>query len=322
MNTELLPFESHDVQPAQSIPLARLNAIRLLSAWHGEKKPATIRGYAEDLRHFARYLEIPDGDVIPMLERLVTLDASLANTLVLEYKNKQLAPPRPLASATIARRLAAIRSIVKLARTLGLVNWSIEIPAPRAEKRRVMKGPDADGLKRIKRVLRDCSKRDQAIFALLYGMGLRRAEVVGLDLVDVDFAAATLTVLRKGKREKQTKTLWPQVQNVLGAWVLERGPAPGPLFHRQDGARGTQRLHLSSLNNVLDRIGKRAKLPGKLRPHGCRHAAITGLFRRGKTVLEVQAWADHEKPETTLLYYDEMKDSIGETGRDVANTLD
>ena len=106
-------------------------ALDLVAAWEGDKKPSTREGYRKDLHDFARFLSTDRPvNIGGVVDRFLSLDPGAANGLVLDYRNHQLAGG--LASATIARRLAAVRSIVKLARTLGRVNWSIEIQAPRA----------------------------------------------------------------------------------------------------------------------------------------------------------------------------------------------
>jgi integrase/recombinase XerC len=89
---------------------------------------------------------------------LVAGPAGQANTLSIGYKAHL--SDRGLAPATIARRLAALRSIVKPARTLGHVTWTIDIGSPRAEAYRDTRGPGLEGW-RGRRVgqTRGCSPR-------------------------------------------------------------------------------------------------------------------------------------------------------------------
>ncbi len=73
-------------------------------------------------------------------------------------------------------------------------------------------------------------RRDAAMLAVLYGAGIRRAELAGLDLNDFTHDACSLRV-RNGKRQKQrTVYLAKQGCALVKGWIRERGDEPGPLF--------------------------------------------------------------------------------------------
>lgn len=305
---ELVPIEPGSL-PAHGPTQG--NAAGLIDAWLGDKKPQTIEGYRKDLDLFIRFIGPPG------LDGFLALPAGDANALVLSYRNDQIG--RGLASATIARRLAAVKSVVKLARTLGRCAFAIEVSPPKAEPRRDMRGPREEAIRRIKKALIRASKRDRALFALLFGLGLRRAEAAGLDLADVDFASNKVHVLGKGRREKVALELPPQLARPVGEWVLMRGGHPGPLFPGKDPSKP---INLATVNNVIGRLGKAAGMADKLRPHGLRHAAITLLFDRKATVAEVMAFSRHSKPETVMRYHDSLSDRAADMARIVAKQLD
>jgi integrase/recombinase XerC len=75
----------------------------------------------------------------------------------------------------------------------------------------------------------DKAARDGALLRLLYDLGLRRSEVVGLDLVDVDLEARTLAVVRKGGAKVVLELPEPTTA-AIAAWVERRGTRPGALF--------------------------------------------------------------------------------------------
>ena len=97
-----------------------------------------------------------------------------ANETALNYRSHLLAIG--LAPATVNRRLAALRSLVKLARTLGMVGWALDVPSVRSEAYRDTSGPGRDGFCRLLDQLasRTDAKgvRDRAILRLLYDLGL------------------------------------------------------------------------------------------------------------------------------------------------------
>ena len=141
---------------------------------------------------------------------LVAGPAGQANTLALGYKAHLT--DRGLAPATIARRLAALRSVVKLARTLGQVTWTIDIGSPKAEAYRDTRGPGLAGWRALlaearKKATTPKGRRDLALVRLMHDLGLRRGEVVALDLAEVDLEAGTVAVVGKGKSEKTNVAL-------------------------------------------------------------------------------------------------------------------
>lgn len=279
----------------------------LLEAWLGDKSPATRQAYRRDLEHFARWFDSADAPSGTKLERFLGCSAGAANEVALRYRTALL--DSGLSSATVSRRLAALKSIVKLARTLGRVAWSIEVAKPRPEPRQDRSGPDPADRKKLWRALRrDDSirgRRDRAIVSLLFDLVLRRAEVAALDLADLDSRTGTLAVLRKGRREKVRLKLPRPTRTDLEAWTAVRGPEAGALFFRLDRPDGTRSpLSGESIRLLVQRVARAAGLAGPLRPHGLRHAGITAAADLRKSPLELREFAGHAKLETTMAYID------------------
>lgn len=305
---------------AASVP--EIAGSSLVDAWLEGRKPSTIKGYRNDLGTFVRFLASYTTSCPPdrLLDAFFLLEAGRANELVLAYRNRMALAE--LSSATIARRLAAVKSIAKVARMTGRVAWSIEVEAPRHEDRRDMSGPsDKERQKLFKTIkargVNKSAKRDKAIVALLYSMILRCNEVRSLDLADVDFAAGTLSVLRKGRREKQPRPMPPNAARALGDWVVARGREDGPLFTRCDRP-SVERLTSEAIRLMLKRLAKEAGLTKSIRPHGLRHAGITKLRSLGETDRDVMALSGHSDPKMLGRYDDRKK----EGARKMAQKLD
>ena len=150
--------------------------------------------------------------------------------------------------ATVARRLSALKSAVKLARQLGRVSWTLDIEAPEVQGYRTRPGPAAPagaamsiGPRTPRR--RPAAGRDLALVRLLHDTALRRAEAIGLDLGHVDLERGVTQVLGKGKTGRVPITLPPPTRGGLADWIAAAGGrTPGPLFNRLDrGARGPGR---------------------------------------------------------------------------------
>ena len=145
--------------------------------------------------------------------------------------------------------------------------------------------------------------RDAALLAVLYGAGLRRAEVVGLDLGDYDAETGLLRV-RAGKgRKDRTAYATNGAKAALDAWITARGQEPGPLFvpvHKSERIR-LQRLTGQSVLDILERVRVRAKVK-PFSPHDCRRSFITHLLAGGADISTVQRMAGHASVVTTQRY--------------------
>ena len=296
-------------------------ASRLLAAFLSGRKAETIKAYQADLEDFQAFVQSSTLDRAADL--LLARGLGQANALVLDYKAHLL--ERKLTAATVNRRLAALRSLVKLARTLGLIPWTLEVEGMKSAGYRDTRGPGRTGFRDMLDLLgrrKDAKAvRDRAILRCLFDLGLRRAEVIHLDFGDLDRKAGTLAVLGKGRTQKDPLTLPPETKAAIEAWLLIRGEAPGPLFHSLDRARnGNGRLTGAGLYSIVRKLGKKAGL--KVWPHGLRHAAITEALdlTRGN-VRAVQKFSRHRDVRVIERYDDNRLDLAGEVARQVAATV-
>lgn len=301
-------------------PLATVSGFDLLSAVLSGRNARTLRAYEGDYRDFADFLQAPSPGAA--LDQLVAAGQGPANAVVLAYRAQMAG--RGLAPATVARRLAALRSAVRTARMVGLAGWSLEVEAPKAEAYRDTRGPGREGWRRLLEEARarpgPAGRRDVALLRLLHDLALRRAEAVGLDLEDLDLPAGTVKVLGKGRTGKTVLTLPPATRAALADWLAVRGPEPGPLFFRLDKGRGAGgRLTGRSVARVVEALGRSAGLSGRVRPHGLRHQAVTeALDRTNGDVRAVQKFSRHKKLDTLMVYDDNRRDLAGDVARLVA----
>ena len=311
------------IDPPDSVGLPALGPVDVMTAFLAGRNPRTLLAYDRDLNDFARFLVCPDAQTA--VARLLSLSHGHANATALGYKASLI--ERGLKSATIARRLAALRSVVKMARTVGVVAWALDVESPKAQPYRDTTGPGTDGWKAMLAVAtRDAEGgkakpiRDLAIIRLLHDLGLRRGELVALDLADVDLEGKTVSVIGKGRTESARLTLPEPTRQALADWTAKRGGEPGPVFVRLDrAASGPDRLTDTAVFLIVRDLGRKAGLARSTRPHGLRHEAITrALDKTNGNIRQAQQFSRHADPRTVLLYDDRRLDVAGEVARLVA----
>jgi integrase/recombinase XerC len=241
---------------------------------------ATRRAYGFDLEPFAEWLEKRGA-------ALEDVDARLFSDYAAELGRGR---PRRLAPATIARRLAAARSLIRFA--LGAEH----VPDVRLSPRRPRRLPQAPKLDELERTLagfggdEPLQLRNRALVELVYSAGLRSHEAVGLDLVDVDFDAETVHVHGKGDKERVVP-LGEEAAYRLGVYLRDGRP------ELVTGAENA--LFLSARGRRLDTSTLRRLVP---HPHRLRHAFATHLLEGGADLRVIQELLGHSSLSTTQVY--------------------
>jgi site-specific recombinase XerD len=239
------------------------------------------------------------------------------------------------APATVNRYLCAVRRVIKEAWRHHLISAeayqrATDVQSVSAE--RLPTGRELD-TEEIRALIEACLKdkdnptlgiRDAAIIGLMYSSGLRRAEVVALDLEDLDLAQNRLRVI--GKRNKQRDAfLAAGAVRALEAWLARRGRQPGPLFYAVNKggrivrtrnarltaaqkARGEKpkrivaRLSDQTIYHVIDKRAEEAGLVKKATPHDMRRTFVSDLLAEGVDLATVSKMAGHEDTNTTRRY--------------------
>ncbi len=245
---------------------------------------ATRRAYRIDLEEFAAWLRA----------RGQPLDAVDARTLA-DYtaelgSARAGRDPRRLAPATIARKLAAVRALLRF--SLG----GDRVPETSFSPRRRRRLPDAPKVDEIDALLDGFSPadplslRNRALVELVYSAGLRSREAVGLDLDDVDFDQELVRVHGKGGKERAIP-LGEEAAHWLARYLRDGRPAL---------ARGAENaLFISARGRRLDTSTLRRLVP---HPHRLRHAFATHLLEGGADLRVIQELLGHSSLSTTQVY--------------------
>jgi site-specific recombinase XerD len=240
---------------------------------------ATRRAYASDLRHFTAWLELHGP-------RLDDVDVRVLSEYAAELGRSR----NGLAPATVARRLAAVRSFLRSA--LG----PERVPEAALAPRRPRRLPDAPKTAEVDEILDaldgdgPLALRNRALLELVYSAGLRSAEAVGLDLADVDFDQEAVRVLGKGGKERMVP-LGEEAAHRLAVYLRDARPQL---------ARGAcDAVFLSARGRRLDTSTLRRLLP---HPHRLRHAFATHLLEGGADLRTIQELLGHASLSTTQVY--------------------
>jgi site-specific recombinase XerD len=245
----------------------------------------TRRAYRVDVEEFCRWLDARGTALDEVDVRVLVAYAALLGA------SRPGRRPSRLAPTTIARKIAAIRAFLRHA--LG----PARVPDARLAPRRGRRLPDAPREADVDRELAaldgdaPIDLRNRALVELVYSAGLRSAEAVGLDLVDVDFEQELVHV-RNGKGGKERVVpLGEEASFRVARYLREGRPA---LAHGANDA-----LFLSVRGRRLDTSTLRRLAP---HPHRLRHAFATHLLEGGADLRTIQELLGHSSLSTTQIY--------------------
>ena len=256
----------------------------------------TLRAYRLDLEQFRTFLAT----------QKITRPEQV-NTMVMR-KYMASVRRRDYAKATVARKISSLRSFYRFLCREGTAetNPAAAVRTPRLDR----KLPHFLSTKDVERLLdapphdTPLGKRDRAILEVLYSTGLRAAELVALDMEDLDLSGGMVHARGKGKKERLAPLGRPAIES-LETYLAARRPA----FKRalRDGNavflnRFGHRLTSRSLGRMLDKHIKIAGLDARTSPHTLRHSFATHLLDHGADLRSIQELLGHEDLSTTQVY--------------------
>jgi integrase/recombinase XerC len=260
--------------------------------WERNLSSHTVRGYISDIENFLKFLGKKRKEV-----------KEIEYPLVREYLAAVLKKGKR--HSTLARKVSSLRCFLRflLSREI-LINFPISALRGPRMRRRI---PSFLEEEEVEKLLNTAIgegfffQRDRAALELLYATGMRIAEMVGLDLNDVDFSAEAIRV--KGKRGKER--IIPVGKYALKAlreylkWREEKiRPGVKALFLNKFGERISDRSLRDRLELYLDKAG----ILKPITPHTFRHSFATHLLNRGADLRSVQELLGHERLSTTQVY--------------------
>jgi integrase/recombinase XerD len=203
--------------------------------------------------------------------------------------------------------VTALRSFLGFLHLDGITERSLVSAVPKVSRRRLAGLPKGLEPDQVQRLLAACDAntavgcRDLAILTLLVRLGLRRGEVAGLDLDDIDWRAGTICVRGKGDCHEQLPLPADVGQRVADYLATARhASAQGRAVFIRHIAPHTA-LSATRVSTIVADAARRAGL-GRVHAHRLRHAAATELLRAGADLPEIGQLLRHRRAATTAIY--------------------
>ncbi len=233
----------------------------LMSRWMNEKATATKITYEASLAVFAKWMGIADHS--EAIERLIRRGSLHAEHTLVEYQADMLR--EGLRPNTVNGRVGMLVSILLYAKDTGAIDWVIrvrQLPLDGEISKEGLRGK----LARIdpKLVKRDDKKgiRDRALFSIAQLPGIRRGEIVGLDIDDVNLAE-NIILVGKGKRHTRWLRLPVDTAAYIEEWLQCRKDDVAALFLGMSNHGGGERISGSGVWKVITRQAKITTITAK-----------------------------------------------------------
>ncbi len=271
--------------------------------------PHTVRSYSSDLEQFCGFLlDCGEGDDESQADEVSqTLSHLIDNVTPMQVRGYLgMLRNREYSKATIARKLATLRSFYKYLVRIGQMEASpvAVVRTPRQDKRlpkyldieqieALMDAPDTDTF---------LGARDRAILETIYSAGLRISELVGLNMEDFDEFSEAVRIRGKGKKER-IAPIGSKAVEAIEYYLAKRtesfGPARrGALFVNKHGTRLSQR----SIRRKFDRYLREGGIDTHVSPHALRHSFATHMLNAGADLRSVQELLGHSSLSSTQIY--------------------
>jgi integrase/recombinase XerC len=207
-------------------------------------------------------------------------------------------------ASSLATRLSSLRSFFDFLILRGELqaNPAKGVSAPR-KQRPLPKNIDVDELDQLLEMNDSdpLSIRDRAMMELMYGTGLRLAELVDIDVKAIDVSLGELRVVGKGSKERKVPFSGKASEWLLN-WLKVRGEFAHPdevaLFVSKRGTRISHR----SVQKRMEQWGQKQAIASHVSPHKLRHSFATHILESSNNLRAVQELLGHENISTTQIY--------------------
>ena len=267
--------------------------------------PNSIVAYQRDLEDFGSFLKgfdagEPAGKRLPPPYPLTGATTAAIGAYAASLRNS-----RSYAPGSIRRKLSALRTFYKFLKLRGLrdSNPALEVESPRMGRPipKALKPAEVDAILHTTLAGRSDFQRlrDRAILETLYGTGLRRTELLNLNLEDVDLERREIRVLAGKGNKDRTVLMTAAAADAMRMYLGHRPRTADPAFFI---GRGGRRLSQSGLYKIFRIFVTLSGVQSHATPHTMRHSFATHLYENGADLLIIKELLGHESLATTQVY--------------------
>lgn len=256
----------------------------------------TIRNYQHYLSRFLNFLK----GQFPQIERPSQLNQEIIRRYRLFLSRFSDKKGLTLKRVTQGYHIIALRSFLKYLTKNQIKTIPAEvIDIPKGESHS-LKFLDREQMERLLKTPENA--RDKAILELLFSTGLRVSELIQLNRDQVNLERKEFGVVGKGGRPRVV-FLSDSAAYWLEKYLEERKDSDPALFIRRSGKKEAPlRLTARSVQRLVEKYVKKARLPVKITPHGIRHSFATDLLNAGADLRAIQEMLGHKNISTTQVY--------------------
>ena len=306
-----MKLKSEEGQASANAPKIQALVAEFMAVLTAERAASehTIRAYRRELNSFCEFLGKRCGtSVVP---------AQIEHPVIREYMGALY--EKGLSKPSVARALAAVRSWFGWLARKGHIeqNPAKLVATPKLPKHL----PRVPGIEQVNYVLDGMGRnqqveqeavaawpqRDRVILELLYGCGIRNAELVGLNLEDIQWGNECLLVRGKGRKERYVP-LGDAAAAAIRDYLPLRGHKLAAAMHATDAlllnarVRGSGRLTTRSVGRIVKRLALANGMAADVHPHTLRHAFGTHMLEEGADLRAIQEILGHARLSTTQRY--------------------
>jgi integrase len=309
MKPSTIIFPTNQLAVLDKVSLERNPVAVFLSG----QAPSSRYTYELDLISISSLLGFPDPFSCPWASLRFQHTAAIRTKLMEQVSSRT---GKRLSFVTVNRKLSALRGVLKTAWRLGLLKAedyyrAVDIESVKGETLPAGRELTDNEITSLMDVcgndLSSVGARDGAIVAVMFSCGLRRAEIVNLDLKDFDPSTGKLKVSGK-RRKERTAYLADGALQALNDWIRVRGSWEGPLLLPSSNTFGKtsfdfarRRMKTQSIYNVLVKRSKQAGVE-KFSPHDLRRTFVSRLLEAGVDISTVSKMCGHANITTTARY--------------------
>jgi len=213
--------------------------------------------------------------------------------------------------ATQSYYIIALRALLKYLNKQGVKTLAaerIELPKSEARNIRFLNQEQVERLMGQPEISTEDGLRDKALLEVMFSTGLRVSELAHLDVDKIDLKQREFSVVGKGRRIRVV-FLSARACEWLGRYLRNRQDNWKPLWLRYSGKKADpgesgemMRLSVRTMQRVVEKYRRAAKLPMRVTPHVVRHSFATSLLRNGADLRSVQEMLGHKNVGTTQIY--------------------